>query len=30
MRRWVQQPTLLNGEPVAVAAPIDVNSQLSQ
>jgi protein TonB len=30
VRRWVYQPTLLNGEPVEVVTQIDVNFTLSQ
>jgi protein TonB len=30
VRQWVYQPTLLNGEPVQVVAPIDVTFTLSQ
>lgn len=29
VRQWVYQPTLLNGQPVEVIAPIDVNFTLS-
>ena len=30
VRQWVYRPTLLNGEPVEVVAPIDVNFTLAQ
>ena len=30
VRQWVYQPTLLNGQPVEVIAPIDVNFTLGQ
>ena len=30
VRQWIYQPTLLNGEPVEVIAPIDVNFTLGQ
>jgi periplasmic protein TonB len=30
VRQWVYQPTLLNGRPVEVIAPIDVNFTLGQ
>lgn len=30
VKQWLYQPTLLNGEPVEVMAPIDVNFTLSQ
>jgi len=30
VRQWVYRPTLLNGKPVEVIAPIDVNFTLSQ
>lgn len=30
VRQWIYQPTLLNGEPVEVVAPIDVNFILGQ
>jgi protein TonB len=30
VRQWLYRPTLLNGEPVEVIAPIDVNFLLSQ
>ena len=30
VEQWVYQPTLLNGEPVEVIAPIDVSFTLSQ
>jgi protein TonB len=30
VKQWVYQPTLLNGNPVEVIAPIDVNFVLSQ
>jgi protein TonB len=30
VKRWLYQPTLLNGEPVEVVAPIDVHFNLSQ
>ena len=30
VKQWVYKPTLLNGQPVAVATQIDVNYTLSQ
>jgi len=30
VRQWIYQPTLLNGQPVEVIAPIDVNFTLGQ
>jgi periplasmic protein TonB len=30
VKQWVYQPTLLNGQPVEVIAPIDVNFMLGQ
>jgi len=30
VKQWVYQPTLLNGQPVEVIAPIDVNFTLGQ
>jgi protein TonB len=30
VRQWVYRPTLLNGQPVEVIAPIDVNFTLGQ
>lgn len=30
VRQWIFQPTLLNGQPVEVIAPIDVNFTLGQ
>ncbi len=30
VRQWIYSPTLLNGEPVEVIAPIDVNFTLAQ
>ena len=30
VRQWVYKPTLLNGEPVEVIAPIEVNFTLGQ
>jgi protein TonB len=30
VKQWVYQPTLLNGEPVEVIAPIDVSFTLNQ
>lgn len=30
VRQWIYRPTMLNGEPVEVVAPIDVNFTLSQ
>jgi protein TonB len=30
VRQWLYKPTLLNGQPVGVIAPIDINFTLNQ